>query len=94
VVLFLILYCGECHVNMCEVKRGRVMFVVLFLILYCGECHVNMCELKRGRVLLVVLLMILYCGECHVNMCLKVIISFRYLHDIHHNKESRTEPLT
>ena len=25
---------------------------------------------------------------------LKVIISFRYLHDIHHNKESITEPLT
>jgi hypothetical protein len=40
--LFLILYCGECHVNMCEVKRGRVMLVVLLLILYCGECHVNM----------------------------------------------------
>ena len=25
VVLFLIFYCGECHVNMCEVKRGRVV---------------------------------------------------------------------
>jgi Zn finger protein HypA/HybF involved in hydrogenase expression len=69
----LILYCGECHVNMCEVKRGRVMLVVLFLILYCGECHVNMCEVKRGRVMLV---------------------PHTYLHDIHHNKESRTEPLT
>jgi hypothetical protein len=53
VVLFLFLYCGECHVNMCEVKRGRVVLVVMFLIL------LNMCEIKRGRVMLVVLFLIL-----------------------------------
>jgi hypothetical protein len=40
VVLLLILYCGEWHVNMSEVKRGRVVLVGLFLFFIV----VNVCK--------------------------------------------------